>query len=295
MLRRVLLPLDAEDDDTRAVAFTRTLVRRGLLDVLLLRVEEWPVLGPGSAYGWSPPARAGRLTSVSRSFGGPDPAGVRVLSRQAISSGAVLEKARRGDASLIVLPYRRESLWSRLLRGHGCQWILWDSAIPVLAVPEGEGLPAPEISRVLFVHRAGEAAVQASRIAIEIAQLFDASVGLLQFVPPPSPLPDVLLRWLFGTPSGGPDRSGVLEGLFRKRGVDARTLSGDGASPGAVGSWVRGNDVDLVIQCRPAGSDRAGESLTRHLLEDLRVPVLVLRDRPGGRRSPGVLPLRLRL
>ena len=295
MLRRVLLPLDAADDDTRAVAFTRSLIRRAALDVLLLRVEEWPMAGPGSAYGWNPPVRAGRLTSVSRSLGGDGPAGVRVLSRQAISSGAVLERARLGEASLIVLPYRHEGLWARLLRGPGCQWILWDSPIPVLAVPEGDGLPAPKISRILFVHRAGGGAVDGSRIAIEVAQLFDASVGLVPFTPPASPLPEVLLRWLFGEPLSAPQGNEALEALFRKRGVDARMIPAAGASAEAVSSWARENEVDLVIRCRPAGPDRAGDALTRHLLDVLQIPVLVLRDRAAGRRSPGALPLRLRL
>jgi nucleotide-binding universal stress UspA family protein len=297
MLRRVLLPLDAGDDDSRAVAFTRTLARRAPLDVLLLRVEEWPLAGPGGAYGWTPPARAGRLTRVRRSLDGPDPGGVRLLSPQAISPASVLEKARRGGASLIVLPYRREGLWSRLVHGRACQWILWDSPIPVLAVPEGAELPAPDVSRVLFVHRGGEGAVQGSRVAIELAQVFEATVGLLRFSPPASPFPDFVLRWLFGDPAGPPPASGDegLESLFRKRGVDARALPSAGASAAGVTSWARGSSVDLVAFCRSAGADRAVDALARHLLEIHRVPVLLLRERPGPGRAPGVSPLRLRL
>lgn len=297
MLRRVLLPLDAGDDDTRAVAFTRTLAGRAPLDVLLLRVEEWPLAGPGGAYGWSPPARAGRLTRVRRSLDGPEPGGVRLLSPQAISPASVLEKARRGGASLIVLPYRSEGLWSRLFRGRACQWILWDSSIPVLAVPEGAELPPPGISRVLFVHRGGDGAVQGSRVAIEIAQLFDATVGLLRFSSPASPLPDFVLRWVFGTPGGPPPSPSDegLEDLFRKRGVDARTLPSAGASAAGVTAWTRGSGVDLVAFCRSAGPDRAGDALARHLLEVLRVPVLLLRERSDPGRARGVSRLRLRL
>jgi nucleotide-binding universal stress UspA family protein len=297
MLRRVLLPLDSGDDDTRAVAFTRALTGRGPIDVLLLRVEEWPLAGPGGAYGWSPPARAGRLTRVKRSLGGPDPGGVRLLSPQAISPAAVLDKARRGGASLIVLPYRCEGLWSRLFHGRACQWILWDSPIPVLAVPEGGELPSPGVSRVLFVHRGGEGAVQGSRVAIEIAQLFEATVGLLRFSPPASPLPDFVVRWVFGSP-GRPPSSPTdenLESLFRKRGVDARTLPSAGASMAGVTAWTRGSGVDLVAFCRSAGPDRAGDALARHLLEVLRVPVLLLRERSSPGRARGISPLRLRL
>jgi len=297
MLRRVLLPLDAGDDDTRAIAFTRTLAGRAPLDVLLLRVEEWPIAGPGGAYGWSPPSRAGRLTRVRRALGGPDPGGVRLLAPQAISPASVLEKARRAGASLIVLPYRCEGLWSRLFHGRACQWILWDSTIPVLAVPEGGELPPPGVSRVLFVHRGGEGAVQGSGVAIEIAQLFDAGVGLLRFSPPASPFPDCVLRWVFGNP-GGPPGSPSDEGLlslFRKRGVDARTLPSAGASAAGVTAWTRGSGVDLVAFCRSAGPDRAVDALARHLLEVLRVPVLLLRERPGRSRARGISPLRLRL
>jgi nucleotide-binding universal stress UspA family protein len=296
MLRRVLLPLDAGDDDTRAVAFTRFLARHSAVEVLLLRVEGWPAVGPGGAYAWTPAARAGRLTAVRQSLGGLGAGGVRALSREAISSAAVLQKARRGEASLIVIPHRREPLWSRLLRGESSRWMLRDSPIPVLAVPEGVDLAPPAVSRILFVHGGSQTAVEGSRLAVEFSQAFEASVGVLRVPRPPTSLPRLLSNWLYGDPAApDPCTDDVLLSLFRKRGVDVEALPA-AEDPGPVVSrLVRDVAVDLVFLCRSSGPDRAADALARHVLEVLRVPLLVFRRRPDpeGEEAPPRFSLRV--
>lgn len=303
MLRRILLPLSPGDDESRAVDFTRALAHRGAIEVFLLRVEEWPLFGTGSGYAWSPAARAGRLTTVRKAFGPSRAKGVRALAGESAASGAILEKARRGGISLIVIPYRSESLWNRVFRAPGAQRVLRESPIPVLAVPE-ESVRAPvSIRRILFVHPGGEAAAQASRVAIEIAQFFEGKVDLLRVAETPASRSGTWSSWLRREPEPGTERAPAsnspgdeeLASLFQRRGVPARLAQGLREGQDPVACFARSNPVDLAVLADPWPPARPGVSRIRFLLEDLRVPLLVSRETPRTepRESPPSFQLRV--
>jgi nucleotide-binding universal stress UspA family protein len=286
MIRRLLLPLSPDDDGSRAVEFTRALARRGPVEVLLLRIEEWPLFGTGSAYAWSPSARTGRLTTVRKAFGPSRATGVRSLSGKSIASAEILEKARRGGISLIVVAYRSESLWNRVFGAPGAQRVLRDSPIPVLAVPEAGGRVPVGVRRILFIHPGGEAAAQGFRMAIEIAQYFEAAVDLLRVCRPAASSTGTWSAWLrtMSTTASIRSSSGPLlgdedlAGLFQRRGVKARLVSRDAGDPDPVRTFLRGNPVDLAILADSAPAPRESSRRIRLVLEDLRIPLLVCRE-----------------
>src|SRR5688572_11006260 len=123
MLRRILLPLERCDDDAGAVEFARILAQRRPLELLLLRVEELPLLGP-FAMGFALASRGCDLAGLKARLD-QDP-GIRatILLSDAVASAAVAEQARLRAASLVLLPYHRESAWMRLMHGSPAEWIL---------------------------------------------------------------------------------------------------------------------------------------------------------------------------
>jgi len=287
MIRQLLLTLDPDDDQSRAVGVTRSFAERGGIPVSLLRVEEWPLFGSTGTYGWTPPIRAGRLTAVREKVRGPGARMVRIASSESLTPYGIMELAREEPASLLILPYRQEDLWARLFNAHASQKILWDSPIPVLAVPEGRESSSGAVTRILFVHGGGEKAARGSRLATQIAQWFEAPVGLLRILPSRPPRPRGFAGWWFGekergaraAPPEDPSQDAALLSLFGKRGVVADSL-GTAADPvGATSSWVRGNAVDLVVLADVPGDPPVAEVLAKHLLGSLRVPVLFCRER----------------
>jgi len=282
MIRHLLLPLDDGDDGARAVEWTRTIAERGAAEIQLLRVGDWPLFGSGVSYSLSPSFRAGRLTAVRQSLSSTPRGNVRVLSSRMMTSDAILRKARRGDVSLIVLAYRPEGAWSRFVRGHTAQGILWDSPVPVLAVPEQDGRRPPAGSRILYIHNGDDAAFQGSRTAIEIAQLFESRVSLLRLHLSGPSGPGVLSRWWAGgTSPQVPFRLENLISLFEKRGVPVIPLPDSREAASALGSPGVADAVDLVILARPLRGDRTCHQVARQVLDRMRVPLLVLRERPA--------------
>lgn len=285
MIRRVLLLLEDGDDETHAVDVTRSLAERGALEIYLLRVEEWPVFGSCGAYGWSPAFRAGNLAAVQQSLG-ETALPVRALSPDAVSSAAILERATAGRISLIVLSHHQEGLWTRLLLARRAQRILRESPIPVLTVPDLPPRNPANVSRVLYVHDGGRAALQGAEAAIQIAQFYEAPVDLLEMCAPPAPAPREMLlpRWPFQTTRPPPDRRTfspeTLSSLFRKRDVSVTTLPVVEDPLASVSRWVRQRLADLVILSESWDNERVCASLFRQLLETLRVPLLVIRERP---------------
>jgi len=293
MIRHLLLPLDDGDDGARAVDWTRTIAERGAAEVQLLRVGDWPLFGTGAVYGLSPSFRAGRLTAVRQSLASTPRGNVRVLSSHVMTSDAILRKARRGGVSLIVLAYRSEGSWSRFLRGHTAQGILWDSPIPILAVPEQDRRRPPVGSRILYIHNGDEAALQGSRTAIDIAQLFEARVSLLQMRLSSPSASGVLSRWWSGGKNPEtPFRLENLISLFQRRGVPVLPLPDSRDAATALSTPGVGDAVDLVILARPLHGDRTCHRLARQVLDQMQVPLLILRERPAP--EPGDPPPRFR-
>lgn len=262
MMRRILLPLERSDDETVALDFVRSLARRRCIEILLLRVEEWPFLGPFSV-GWLPAWRAGDLDGVKAGLDELPGIRTKILLRDAVPSAAVLKQARQGEASLVLLPYRNERMWMRMMYGHTAERLLSESPIPVLAVP-GAAAPRPP-SRILYPYDGGSASVPGLRHVIDFAQLFDASVSLLRTRPAPPPSRGV---------SSVEDR--LLEILHRRE-VRAEVLPGSG-SPihDILSSICRG--VDLVILSRSYKTEKACAALARDVLHSAAVPLLMTRE-----------------
>src|SRR5689334_6656821 len=101
-MKRVLLALERSDDKSSAVAFAGSLARDRHAEILLLRVEEWPLFGSFAvAPGW----RSSDLDAVRSGLEAGDGVRARILRNDSATSAAVVPQARRESASLIVLPY----------------------------------------------------------------------------------------------------------------------------------------------------------------------------------------------
>src|SRR6185436_10942607 len=114
MIKRILLPLERGDDDGAAVRFARILSERRDVEILLLRIEEWPILGSLGG-GWVPAWRSADLGLVQAGFGGRKP---RILAPEAVPSATITEQAALHAASLVLFTYRREPAWIRMMYGN---------------------------------------------------------------------------------------------------------------------------------------------------------------------------------
>jgi nucleotide-binding universal stress UspA family protein len=263
MMRRVVLPLERCDDDAAAVAFAGVLSRRRRLEVLLLRIEEWPLIGP-FGMSWALAWRAGDLDAVKKRLEGEEGIRAEILLPDAARPTAVMELAQRRAASLILLPYRHDGALMRMMHGSAADRILRESPIPVLAVPG----PARPISRILYLFADGEAAMPGLRHVIDFAQLFDARVSLLRLQ----------------SPSAARAEENPLEkrllSMLERREVSARLLTGPNDPVAAVSR----EGADLVILSKTQETARVCAALARRLL--LLGPVPVLLTSEGPVRSP---------
>ena len=257
MTRRILLPLERCDDDAGAVAFAATLALRRHMEVLLLRVEEWPMFG-SFGLGWVPAWRAGGLEAVKARLDAEEGIQTRILRTDSVPSTSVLEQARLRSASLILLPYRQDRPLMRMMYGRPADRILRESPIPVLAVP-GSARP---VSRILYLFDGGEAAVSGLRHVIDFAQLFDAGVGLLRIGLP--------------APAGAPPMEERLLSILARREVAARLLSG----PDDAVAAVERERADLVIVPKTHETGKACTALARRVLEQAAVPLLLTCEGP---------------
>jgi nucleotide-binding universal stress UspA family protein len=262
MLRRILCPLERCDDDADALEFGRALARRRPVEILLLRVEELPILGPFAMSF----ALSSRSCDLGRLKSRLDRDGIRatVLLSEAVSSSAVADHARRRAASLILLPYHRESAWMRMMHGSAADRILRESPVPVLAVP---GAPRT-VSRILYAYDESEAALSGLRHAIDFAQLFEAKIGLLR-IPGPAP----------ATALGAPVEERLLS-ILRRREVPVRVLPASGDAAADVIAAVSGEGIDLMVLSGRVETEKACLSLARRVLQTAPIPLLVTREEP---------------
>jgi nucleotide-binding universal stress UspA family protein len=267
MMRRILLPLERCDDDAGAVTFAGALARRRRVEILLLRVEEWPVFGP-FGFGWAPAWRADGLAQVKNRLEAQEGIRTQILLPEAAPSAAVLQQAQRRAASLILLPYRQERTLLRVMYGSPADRILREAPIPVLAVPG----PARPINRILYLFDDGGAAIPGLRHVIDFAQLFEASVALRRVGPAASETPSIEERLL---------------SILRRREVSARVAAGSDDPETAVSR----EGADLVILSRTHETGKACASLARRLLHHAPVPLLMTTEGPVpspfiGARAP---------
>jgi nucleotide-binding universal stress UspA family protein len=262
MLRRILLPLERCDDDAGALQFARALARRRPLELMLLRIEELPMLGPF--------AMSFALASRSCDLGGLkaqlDREGIRttVLASDAVSSAAVPEQARKRAASLILLPYHRESVWARMMHGGAGDRILRESPVPVLAVPA----PSRTVTRILYAHDESESALSGLRHAIDFAQLFEARMELLRIPGPVRPArPDA------------PVEERLLS-ILRRREVPVRVLPSSGDAVADAVAAVSREGIDLMVVSGSHESEKACLSLARRVLQAASIPLLISREEP---------------
>lgn len=263
MIRRILLPLERTDDRTSAVDYVRALARRRSVEVLLLRVEEWPFFGP-FAIGWDPAWRSSDLEGVQAGLEQGEGVRTKVLTRNALPSAAVLEQVRLRAATLILVAYRNESGWMRMMYGNGAERILRESPIPVLAIPSGAPPRLP--SRILYVFDGSDAAVPGIRHVIELAQLTNATVVLrrprIAALPPPgvSSVEERLLE------------------ILRRREVPAEVCIGTASAVHDVLASIQEQGTDLVALTRTPRTDKACAGLAREVLQAAAVPLLMTRE-----------------
>lgn len=258
-MRRILLPLERCDDDAGAVSFARSLVRRRRAEILLLRVEEWPMFG-SLGFGWAPAWRADGLEQVKARLEAEDGIRAQIILPEAVPSAAVVEQARRRGSSLILVPYRQERPLRRMVYGSPAEGILRVSPLPVLAVPG----PDRPVSRILYLFDGGKAAVPGLRHVIDFAQLYEATVALLRIDLRSSPADE---------DPRAPER---LLSILGRREVPARLLSGP-ADPAAA---VPREGADLVILAKTPETGKACVALAKRVLQQASVPVLLTREGP---------------
>ncbi|HVE38655.1 MAG TPA: universal stress protein [Planctomycetota bacterium] len=277
MIKRILLPLEHGDDATSAVALARRMAQRRKVELLLLRVEEWPISG-SFGFGWAPSWRAGRLQALKSDLEGPEGVPATILSPEALPASSILKQARLRAASLIVVPYRHERALLRVLGGHPADRILRDSPLPVIAVPATESPRLSGLSRVLYTYENGPQAVPGLHRAIEFAQMFDATLFLqrLRSAAPPSAASPFEPR--DDAAQGGQDAKsleGRLLWILKRREVPTQLLPAAGEPLRDVVGAVVQNAIDLALVARTHDSERARLSLARHILEEAQIPVLL--------------------
>ncbi len=275
MLRRILLPLERCNDEAGAVEFARSLARRRPLEVLLLRIEELPLLGP-FAMGFALSSRSCDLGGVKSRLDQQEGIRTTVLFSDAVSAGSVAEQARRRAASLVLLPYHRESAWMRMINGSSADRILREAPVPVLAVPG----PSDSVTRVLYAYEEADSALSGLRHAIDFAQLFEAQIRLLR-VPGPARLPE----------AGFPLEERLLS-ILRRREVPARVLPSTGDAASDVVAAVARDGIDLMVLSGSHETERACLSLARRVLQTAPIPLLVTREGAVPSRLLGA-PLRV--
>jgi nucleotide-binding universal stress UspA family protein len=278
MTRRILLPLEHGDDATSAVELARWMALRRKAELLLLRVEEWPVSG-SFGFGWTAPWRAGQLKELKTALEGPEGVSATILSDDALPAASILKQAQLRGASLIIVPFRHERALLRVLSVHPADRVLREATLPVLAVPAAGARRVPAVSRVLYAYENGPEAVLGLRHAIDFAQMFDASVVLqrLRTATPPEPL----LPRKRAEPRGEQETKsleGRLLWILKRREVPSQVLPPADEPPRDLVPALAQNGIDLVLLTRTRNSGKAPLSLARHVLQEARVPVLLTRE-----------------
>jgi nucleotide-binding universal stress UspA family protein len=280
-MKRVLLALERSDDGSGAVACARSLAGDRKAEILLLRVEEWPLF---SSFAVAPGWRSSDLEAVRSSLEAGEGVRARILRNESATSAAVVPQARRESASLIVLPYRTDRTWMRLVSGAPAERVLRESTIPVLAVPDG-GSPPPRRSRILFAYEDGHAAVWGLRHVIEFAQAYEAGVALLRLRAP-------------GLRASGPDPAAEsLMSILKKREVPAEVLPDGAGTPLEDVSKAAAQGFGLVVLMKsPRRFRRAVSALARAILQCVPLPLLLLGDgSPAASALETPAPLRMRI
>ena len=260
MMRRILLALERGDDDGGAVALAALLARRRRLEILLLRVEEWPMFGP-FGMGWSNAIRACDLAAVKARLDAENDGRTRILSPESMTSNAAIEQARLRAVSLLLMTYRQERPLMRVMYGSPSDRILRDAPVPVLAIPG----PARPVSRIFYLFDGGTAGVPGLRHVIDFAQLFEAEVALMR-VRLPAPVAE-----------DKPPVEDRMLSILRRRDVAFRLLPGTD-DPAPV---VSREGADLVILSKTHETGKPCTSLARRLLHQASVPLLLTSEGPA--------------
>ncbi len=277
MIKRILLPLEHGDDATSAVALARRMAQRRRAELLLLRVEEWPISG-SFGFGWAPSWRAGHLQALKSDLEGNEGVPATILSTEALPASSILKHARLRAASLIIVPYRHERALLRVLAGHPADRILRESPLPVLAVPATEPPRNPGFSRLLYTYENGPQAVPGLHRAIDFAQMFDASLFLQRLRSAAAPAAAGPFEPRDDAAEGGQDArslEGRLLWILKRREVPTQVLPAAGEPLRDVVGAVVQNGIDLALVSRTRDSERARLSLTRHVLDEAQIPVLL--------------------
>jgi nucleotide-binding universal stress UspA family protein len=300
-MKRILLPLEHGDDGTSAVALAGSIARRRHAELLLLRIEEWPISG-SFGFGWSSSWRAGRLETLKSDLEGREGVPAMILSAEAQPAATIPRYARLRAASLIVVSYRHEGAFLRVLAGHAADRILRDSSLPVLAVPVAGSPRLPGPSRLLYPYEHGPEAVPGLLRVIEFAQMFDATIFLQRLrsaVPAREPVPRDRIERKDDAGAADPDTKsleGRLLWILKRREVPTQVLPAAGLPARDVLRAVIENGIDLALVTRTRGTEKARLTIARQLLEEAGIPVLLTPEEfphasvagPGSRVRVGI-------
>jgi nucleotide-binding universal stress UspA family protein len=281
MMSRILLPLEWADDGTGAVDFAQTLAQRCHGELLLLRIGEWPILAP-LGFAWAPSFQEAELDRLKSRLESREGVRTKILSSETVPSPAILEQARNRAASLILMTYRQQRVFSRVLYGNAADRVLQYSPIPVLAIPTSLPVPPSDVTRIIYSYDGGDATIPGLRDVIDFAQVFEATVYLHRFRVPPGPegrfLPSQLIHEK-EEPSSDKDAAESLEesllSILKRREVPARVLPESQDHVRDLLSAISRHAIDLVVLSKREDSDKACTALARRVLQAAEVPLLL--------------------
>jgi nucleotide-binding universal stress UspA family protein len=186
MLERILVPLDGSPLAGSVLTQVRQLLMQKDSEVILLRVIQHPPSSEADIMEPMETLRAGALEYLATIERGLASQGARVRSRVAegFPAGAILEAAKKEDATLIAMSTHGRTGLSRWVFGSVTEKVLRASPVPVLAVPsfvEDSPTGARELPfrRIVLPIAAADRSLEALPPVLELAPLTGAQVYLV--------------------------------------------------------------------------------------------------------------------
>jgi nucleotide-binding universal stress UspA family protein len=201
MFRSILVPLDRSSLAEQALPLARSIAQRANGKLDLVEVHTLYALEDPSA-GWLPYDRVRDaecrqqeqlyLDATAKSVGSASPLTVtaEVISGSAALAetvaDSILERARIGNADLIVMTTRGRGVVSRLALGSVADQLLRRAPIPILLMRPMEGVPAitsePVLDNILILLDGSPLAEQILEPALDVARFMEARCTLLRVV-----------------------------------------------------------------------------------------------------------------
>lgn len=291
MLERILVPLDGSKGSELVLAFLRLLPVDPKTSILLARVVEPGPKDPG-------PGFVEESVEFARAYLSEVASSLRrrgFLVETAVWTGRVAESlvsiARDEGISMIALCTHGRTARADRPFGGVAEQLLRTSPVPILAVPsiswhaqQASGDPAVSTLRSILVTTDGSRTGDAvAPMAAELAARCGSEVILLQL----RPAARNGARALAGQKDAEKHLNG-LKRVFERKGVSAECVTFAASPVDGIPGFAKERKVDLVAmstrgQPRPPGS--AVDSVTRAVLQQAALPVLIIRPSPAPKRA----------